>query len=122
MPFKTDLVVRYLGGELWETTAPLVYDAGRFGIVTVPAGHRTDFCSVPRLPFIYAMVGDIGEPAGTVHDYLYSSGELPRESADRVFYLALRDCGVGPTKAGLMYKAVRVFGTHAWNYYRGKDK
>ena len=120
--FKSYLKVRQVTDDEWELIEPLVYDAGRFGIITVPAGFTCDFCSVPRVPFAYWMAGGLAEGAGVVHDYLYRVGTIDRESADRVFYTALRDLGVPPWKAGLMYKAVRMFAGRIWNAYRRKDK
>jgi hypothetical protein len=117
MPFKSDLVVRYRGGEIWEVIEPLVHE-GPYGTFTVPPGTRTDFCSVPRLPLVYSCVGDIGEPAGTLHDWLYQSATVNKDMADRTLYVALRDCGVSPLKASMMYQAVKMFGQPAWDHYR----
>lgn len=122
MPWRSALKVRQVADDEWELLEPLVYDAGRFGVITVPAGFTCDFCSVPRLPFAFLLAGGIGEGAGVVHDYLYRAGLMDRESADRVFYLALRELGVEPWRAGLMYRAVRLFAGRIWDAYRRKDK
>lgn len=42
--------------------------------------------------------------------------------ADMVFYMALRDLGVPEWKAGIMYKAVRLFAGRIYEAYRRKDK
>ena len=118
--FTTDLIVKYCGGEMWQTMEPLVYIYEDV-VYAVPAGHKTDFCSVPRLPFLYSWAGDTGEPAGTLHDWLYFSGIVPKEKADLMFYCALRDCGVPPFKASMMYQGVKLFGGVAWNHYRERE-
>lgn len=119
MPFNSYLECRQITDDEWQLTSPLIYDAGRFGTFIVPEGFTCDFCSVPRTMFTFSMVG-IAEGAGVVHDYLYRVGALPREDCDRVFYMALRDLGVPAWKAGIMYKAVRLFAGRIYEAYRRK--
>lgn len=120
--FKSYLDCRQITDKDWQLLSPLVYDAGRFGTITAPAGFVCDFCSVPRIPVAYLLTGGIGQGAGIIHDYIYRVGGMSREDADRVFYMALRDLGVPPWKAGLMFKAVRMFAGKIWEAYRRKDK
>ena len=119
--FKAYLKVKQVNALEWELLEPLVYDAGRFGVITAPAGFVCDFCSVPRVPLAFWICGDLGHGAGIIHDYIYRVGGMSREDADRVFYMALRDLGVPPWKAGLMFKAVRMFAGKIWEAYRRKD-
>ena len=119
--FKSYLKVKQVNALEWELLEPLVYDAGRFGVITAPAGFVCDFCSVPRVPLTFWICGDLGHGAGIIHDYIYRVGGMSREDADRVFYMALRDLGVPPWKAGLMFKAVRMFAGKIWEAYRRKD-
>lgn len=84
--------------------------------LTVPAGFVTDYCSVPNIPFVHELLGDIGKRAGVVHDYLYSSIVDPRlrargrSWADQVLYAGLRAQGIAAWKARLMWTAVRLAG------------
>ena len=75
----------------------------------VPAGTRTDFASVPRLPLAYLIAGGVSYKAPVIHDYLYTKLE-DRKRADQVFMAALKEEGVPRWKRTLMYAAVRAFG------------
>lgn len=121
MSFITQLCCKQIEDDLWELTAPLTYDAGRFGVFTVPVGFRTDFASVPRAPIAWLYCGGQGEAAAVVHDYLYKVGGVSKDTADRTFYMALRDMGIHPLKAGIMYQAVKIGGWGMWKKYRSED-
>ncbi len=59
-------------------TAPLVYNSNTIcGFIIVPEGFRTDFASVPRLPIIYTLLGNLGNAAACLHDFLYTEPHLP---------------------------------------------
>lgn len=98
------------GRGSWVVDHPLVYLSSQFGLITVPQGFETDFASVPRLPLAFALLGDIGHPAGVVHDWLYTSCELTRADADECLREAMVECGVPRWKARAMWLAVRLFG------------
>lgn len=119
--FKSYLCCKQITDDEWELTEDLVYDAGRFGVITAKRGFVCDFCSVPRLPIVFLLTGGQYEGAGVIHDYIYRYGGMSREDADTVFYMALRDLGCPPWKAGLMHKAVRLGGKKLWDAYRRKD-
>lgn len=116
--FIGDLIVKLITDDesgMWELTAPLSFDsvvAGR--TITAPAGHRTDFCSVPRVPLAYDMLANRARKAGTLHDRLYVTHELPREVADQVLYEMLLQDGVGEFEASEFKLAVRMFGGSHW--------
>jgi len=116
--FSGDLEVKLITDDesgLWELTAPLSFDsvvAGR--PITAPAGHRTDFCSVPRVPLAYDMLANRARKAGTLHDRLYITHELPREVADQVLREMLLQDGVGEFEAQEFFAAVRMFGGSHW--------
>ena len=115
MPFippNHELVCKRYNDPWWIVERDLWYDAGRFGIIKVPAGTVTDFCSYP---------GKAGEPAGVVHDFLYQTGQLSKDAADRIFYTILREDGISPVKAAFMYQAVKYFGWKTWKKYRAED-
>lgn len=109
----TNINPDFAGGRgLWELTEPLVYDSDRAAMtITVPAGFKTDFASVLRLPVIYLLFGDKAHAPATVHDYLYHSGIVPRAVADDVFYEAMRvSTKLSGVERWMMWAAVRAFG------------
>lgn len=85
-------------------------------LLTVPAGFKTDFASVPRLPLSFLLTGDFGHKAAVVHDYLYSL-KVKRRWVDAVFEAGLRAEEVPWWRRKLMWGAVRSFG---WVFYRDK--
>lgn len=82
--------------------------------IVVPIGFQTDFCSVPRVPLAYDMLGNRARKSGTVHDYLYSSHIVTREVADRVLREMLQLDGVDECEAQMFYLAVRAGGGSHW--------
>lgn len=114
--FLSDLCVTLIdpkansGRGLWRLEGSLVYLSDKFGMLGVPKGRRTDFASVPRLPFAFVLLGDMGHSAAVVHDWLYDTGRLSRKDSDNLFYEALQVCGVARWKAAMMWFGVRVFG------------
>jgi hypothetical protein len=85
---------------LWEHQEPFGFRSRDGREYWVKKGHRTDFCSVPRVPFAYDMLGNRARRAGSIHDGLYE--EL------------LQD-GVSECEAGQFYLAVRMFGASHWD-------
>jgi len=116
--FSGDLAVKLITDDesgLWELTAPLSFTSVVAGCtITAPAGHRTDFCSVPRVPLAYDMLANRARKAGTLHDRLYITHELPREVADQVLREMLLQDGVGEFEAQEFFAAVRMFGGSHW--------
>jgi hypothetical protein len=95
----------------WKLLAPLAYESVLLGrTVIVPAGFVTDFASVPRLPVAFLLAGNCGHEAAVVHDWLYTSHEVDRATADAVFREALRADGDPAWRAWLMWAGVRVGG------------
>ena len=110
--FLTDLVVVHVSDEIKRLVYPLEYESELLGrVITVPAGVETDLASVPRLPFTFWLFGGIGDKAAVVHDALYGGKYgVTRKQADDVFSEAMKVCGVGALRRGMMYAAVRTFG------------
>lgn len=115
--FLTSLDVRLLndsknnGSGVWMLVSPLLYESDATGaIIKVPVAFETDFASVPRVPLVFDLMGDTAHSAAVLHDYLYTTGEAPREVADAVLKEAAIVSGVPKWKAWLMYAAVRTFG------------
>ena len=83
--------------------------------ITVPAGFTTDFASIKVLHnaflfVLFALVSGYGNYAATVHDFLYSEGQVSRKEADAVLYRALRAEGVARWRAWLFWAGVRIGG------------
>lgn len=107
--FLTSLDVRYIDGKDWMLLAPLIVMAGD-NLIRVPSGFVTDFASVPRIPLAFMLFGNIGHRSATVHDWLYSTGEVSRQEADEILKELLSEEGAGGIRANLMYAGVRLGG------------
>jgi|TARA_B110000908_G_scaffold100548_1_gene118563 hypothetical protein len=120
--FKTQLeatVSGYFNGNKFIRTVALLEDLVFYtkagDSITVPAGFESDGASVPKLFWSAFPPFDTYLPAAVVHDILCVQGHNDKclytsiEAAD-IFYEAMRACGVGITKARMMYYAVRYFG------------
>lgn len=91
------------------------YSAQHECLIKVTKGFITDFASVPRLPFVYILLGGQGNKAAVIHDWLYSSHEVPRDVADSIFREALEVAGYSALVCGLMWSGVRTFGQKFWD-------
>lgn len=115
--FRSPLDTRLIDDQkdLHALLAVLIYVSTIAGMTfAVPTGFVTDFASVPRLPLVYWLVGNIARPAAVIHDYLYATGAVSREIADAVFLEAMEVLGIPAWKRYAMYGAVRSAG---WMYY-----
>ncbi|MDB5965861.1 MAG: hypothetical protein JWQ72_2361 [Polaromonas sp.] len=121
--FLTSLDLRLLndtsadGRGTWQLLAPLAfYSALLQATITVPAGFVTDFASVPRwIPVLSTWLQDRAHQAAVVHDWLYSSHEIPRERADAVLREAGIACGMSSLQMWLYYQGVRLGGSGPWD-------
>lgn len=112
MPFLNDLFVKSIrGSSFYELTLPLSYQHNDT-VYTAPVGFKTDFASIPKAVrgFIDEDESDIRD-AAVIHDWLYSTGELPRSVADIILRDAMRELGAGFVKASVVFLAVRCFGS-----------
>ena len=116
--FLTPLVAKKLGDDndpLWELAQPLIYKSLILcGVITVPTGFKTDFASVPRIPFVYDAVGNVAREASVVHDYLYTTHAVNRETADAVLREASKATGVNWLRRWAMWLGVRIGGGSHW--------
>lgn len=116
--FVGKLVVELVNSDMsgiWALREELSFVSVVAGItVTAPVGFQTDFCSVPRIPFAYDMLGNRAHRSGTIHDRLYVTHEIPRETADKVLKEMLLLDGVGEFEAEQFYWAVRAGGGSHW--------
>ena len=119
MPFKTELSVRFVGTDQAELIRPLVYVHPVYSEITVKAGFRTDFASVPGwvlLPCIVPRDGRI-RWAAVVHDWIYRGHEwrrFTRAQADRILYDAAIECGLPRWRAWVAWDGVRLGGWSVW--------
>ncbi|MBQ5946089.1 DUF1353 domain-containing protein [Massilia sp. ST3] len=76
--------------------------------IQVPAGFVTDLASIPpQLWWWQAPHGKTMAPA-IVHDYLYWQQTCSKDEADAVFYVLLRELGMGHFEAKAIYIGVRT--------------
>jgi len=95
-------------------------------LITVPAGFETDYASVPRLPLMWLIAGDVAHEAAVLHDFLYRIHSLPdvdRKQADECF-LALMECIEEPPSditRHMMYWMVRACGSGSFHKLKVGD-
>lgn len=93
----------------WQTITPLIYSSKvAKQVFIVPAGFVTDFASVPRICWMYALAGDTGHASATVHDFLCRSKKISRRLADSVFVEALKVEGAPGWRRLMMFLGVRI--------------
>lgn len=115
-PVKSRLQVEAIDDTHWRLLEAFTFDSEVAKLrITVPAGFVTDFASVPRVPFAFLLTGDTAHMAAVIHDFLYTIKVLPRETADAVFYEAMRSTGVPLWRAWTMWLGVRLGGQLAWD-------
>jgi hypothetical protein len=83
--------------------------------IEVPAGFVTDFASIPRV--FWSIIRPDGEAAYPVviHDYLYWTQKVSRQTADEILKQAMVDFGVDAKTVSVIYNAVRASGNNAWD-------
>ena len=112
---------------IWELHKPFEWTNGIMKII-VPVGFQCDFASIPQ--FALSILGDIGQEAGVVHDYLYRSDimvidvecshvgdpsvPITRQYADYIFYEICGEMGIEYWKRWSMWKAVRLCAKPHW--------
>ncbi|MEM8864070.1 MAG: DUF1353 domain-containing protein [Planctomycetota bacterium] len=89
--------------------------------ITVPAGTRTDFASVPWFfRRLFPQVGGYSR-AALFHDQLYIEGKVSRAQADAIFLALMEHDDVPPWPRWPIYLAVRCFGWIPWNRRHGRS-
>lgn len=114
--YLTQLAVADLDDTNWQLTEP--FQASIDGkLLTVPAGFKTDFASVPRIGVIYAALGNKAHRAAVLHDWLYTVGgtDSDRAYADNVLRAGCIADGMNQVEAWDMWAAVRACGASHWN-------
>jgi hypothetical protein len=110
--FLTALHVEALDDSRWKLLSPLVYLSARLKrSLAVPAGFVTDFASVPRMPFVYWLLGGKATREAVVHDFLYRRGSgVSRADADAIFVEAMEATGQSAWRRSLMWSGLRLGG------------
>jgi len=118
MSWQGNLVVKLVEDDesgRWELMQPLSFTSEVAGqTFTAPVGFTTDFCSVPRVPVAFSLLGDRARKSGTIHDWLYTSHVVDRETADKVLREMLLQNGVDALEAEAFYAGVRLGGGSHW--------
>lgn len=92
--FVSDLETKLINDDsVWELIRPLTYWSDYLNdMIIVPAGFKTDFASVPRVPVAYTLFGDRAHRESVIHDYLFRKDSVPNVSfmtANKVFLEAM---------------------------------
>ncbi len=99
------------GRRLFDTVGRLSYLSDIGGRIDIEGGFVTDLGSVPRIPIVYDLLGDIAVEPYVLHDYFYSKGLLTRQLADQILREALLVVGIPRWKAEMIYWGVRIGGS-----------
>ena len=116
MPKFSALEYLYVGYDMWKLTRPFMY-FGDTRTVVVPTGFITDLDSVPRVPFMHAMLKGYTVRAATIHDYLYNT-QRGKKFADTTFLMAMDDEGIPAARRYPIYWGVALFGAKAYSNYK----
>lgn len=113
--FTTTLKTEQIGKWTHTLLDDLVLADDDLQVITVPIGFTTDFASIKVLHnaflfVLFALVSGYGNYAATVHDWLYTTGQVTRKQADALLYRALRAEGVSRWRAWLFWAGVRLGG------------
>jgi hypothetical protein len=106
--------------KIWELHAPIRFK-WRDREYEIPIGTRSDLCSIPRVPILYMCLGGKYNVEGFVHDWLYQTGLLSKDEADRCLYVMITEHSGKPKLGAMYYQGVKKFGWKAWNDHRSKD-
>lgn len=116
----TPMTLRKIRGKganrLWLNYEHFRFDVwadGRKETFEVPAGYVTDLGSVPRLPLVFVIAGDVAHDAALAHDWLYTN-QVGWKYSDGVFFYALLEEGESRKMAWAMYSALRGLGWYSY--------
>jgi hypothetical protein len=100
------------GRQLYRLLSEFRYQSDVAGLIVVPAGFVTDLASIPQA--VLSLFGEIAQEPAVPHDFVYSTGIVPRALGDAMLREACLLTGVPGWKAGLIYWGVRLFGGSHW--------
>lgn len=113
IPIRTQKIYdEFFTDELLED---IMIDTRFHGLITIPAGFRTDFASSPKWAWALVPKRSTYDLATLVHDYLYRTQISTRRDADHEQFHLMKALGVPKWQCQLIYVAVRIGGTKRWN-------
>lgn len=114
--FLTNLDTRTIDDKLQKLLSPFLFRSAVLNrVISVPVNFVTDAASVPRVPFVYMMVGGKAKRAACIHDFLYQTHSCrSRRQADLTFMEAMKIDGLSLLIRELMYIGVRLGGMGSW--------
>lgn len=104
------------GRGFWKLHEPFIYQSDLLGkTITVEKDFITDFASVPRLPIIYWLLGDMAHKAAVIHDWLFHHHEVcDEQTANLVLREAAQAEGVVHWRKMAIYLGVKWGGKSSW--------
>lgn len=112
------LIVYRFADEIYALNRPIGWkpDPGGkpYTPVSVPEGFVTDFASVPRIFWTVLPRDGRYAYAAVLHDYLYWIQDRPREEADDILQIGMKEFGVDVVSQNAVYWGVRAGGWVAW--------
>lgn len=116
--FLSDLVMKDLGdGEHFELYFPLEYVSIAGVHYVVPTGFVTDLNSSPRFMWRLYAKSNKANRAAVLHDFLYATAIVPKDTADHLYREASEACGVHAVVRWCAFQAVHRFGKGAWQQH-----
>lgn len=114
LEYVTNPITIILGPDKFKLADDYIVKCYDYTII-VPAGFESDLDTVPRIPFAYVMLKNRCPRAAVLHDYLYSTGELPRKVCDDIFLCAMEQESLGYAPRQAIYLGVRLGGASHYN-------
>lgn len=103
------------GKNKWVLLGQVRYYSAILGkTVVIPAGFTFDFASIPRILRPLIPKEGYHRYAALVHDWLYYSHEVDRETADLLFREAMGVLKTPQWKRNTMYRGVKWFGSSSY--------
>src|SRR5262249_32946301 len=94
---------------------PNADQATRFSAVQVPKGFVSDLASIPQAFYSLLRPDGTYAYAAIIHDYLYWTQTVKRETADDILKNSMEDFDVTPVTIRTIFTAVRAAGQFAWD-------
>ena len=126
-PFTKPLRIEQLEDGFWKLLDAFEYHVGQLGsgeVISIPAGFKTDFQSIPRV--LWSLFGhpvDEDAACGLGHDWLYQHPDgRKRRRCDQLYLemLVVKKCPWW--KRTGKYTGTRVGGWVGWNKYRKAER
>ena len=109
-PNGDDLLTRD-GRQLFRVIKDFIYWSDVVNeFIVVKAGFITDFGSVPRIPLLFDMLGDITCEPYVIHDDVYMHQKYARDICDKILAEALTVKHIAQWKIDAIYEGVRIGG------------